>query len=66
MEASDEESRNYQITASLMVSSSVFNTELNCTLASYFIFSSFPQRLLLESLRVWSRVRVTRISPYHF
>ena len=66
MAALDEESRNYQITASVMVPSSVFNTELNCTLASYFIFSSFPQRLLLESFRDWSRVRVIRISRYHF
>ena len=65
MVALDEESRNYQITASLMVLSSVFKTELNCTLASYFIFSSFPQRLL-ECLRDWSRVRVIRISPNHF
>jgi len=37
MAALDEESRNYQITASLMVPSSVFKTELNCTLASFFI-----------------------------
>lgn len=40
--------------------------EFNSTPPSSFICSSFPQRLLLESLMDWPRVRTTRISPHPF